>query len=63
MPLTPPAGAGTASDPLDRLLSPAGRRLTLAGVAVALIGPVLVTAVASIPSRQGTAVPARLPTR
>jgi two-component system sensor histidine kinase KdpD len=50
----------SAPDPLERLLSAPGRRRTAAGVLVAVAGPALATAVASIPSHRGTAVPALL---
>ena len=60
MSLTPAGKPGTTADSLERLLAPPGRRRTAAGVAVALIGPVLATVLASIPSHRGTAVPALL---
>jgi two-component system sensor histidine kinase KdpD len=60
MSLSPPARPGSSADPLERLLAPPGRGRTVAGVAVAVAGPVLATALASIPSHRGTAVPALL---
>src|SRR5207302_4150108 len=60
MSLTPAGKPGTTADSFERLLAPPGRRRTAAGVAVALIGPVLATVLASIPSHRGTAVPALL---
>lgn len=60
MSLSPPARPGSFGDSLERLLAAPGRRRTLAGVVVAVGGPALVTAIASIPSHRGTAVPALL---
>src|SRR5439155_14547220 len=47
-------------DSMERLLAAPGRRRTVLGVVVAIGGSALATAIASIPSHRGTAVPALL---
>jgi two-component system sensor histidine kinase KdpD len=49
-----------STEPLDRLLSRPERRQAVAGFAVAVAAPLVVTALATIPAHQGTAVPALL---
>src|SRR6266540_7205387 len=53
-------GLKTAREGLDRLIASPGRRRTALAFLVAVAGPPLVTAVASIPSPRGTAIPALL---
>jgi two-component system sensor histidine kinase KdpD len=60
MSLSPTARSGSAPEALERLLTPTGRIRAAAGIAVAIVGPGLVTLVASIPSHPGAAVPALL---
>ena len=60
MSLSPTTRPGSAPEGLERLLTPPGRARTAAGVAVAIVGPAMVTLVASIPSHPGAAVPALL---
>src|SRR5712691_292584 len=55
-----PASGRSTAEGLRRLILRPRRWRSAAGFAVALAGPVLVTAVASIPSPRGTAIPALL---
>jgi len=49
-----------STEPFERLLSRPERRQALAGFAVAVAGPLIVTVLATLPAREGTAVPALL---
>jgi len=60
MPLSPTPRPGSSSEALERLLTPSGRARAAAGIVVAVAAPAFVTAIASIPSHPGAAVPALL---
>lgn len=59
MPLIPHSTGGQ-QEPMERLLGPPSPVRTAAGVAVAVVGPVLVTAIASAAGHREAAVPALL---
>jgi len=60
MSLRPEAGGTAPPDALERMLIPAGRARTLAGIATAVLAPAIVTALASIPAHPTATVPALL---
>lgn len=60
MSLGPRSGHGGPPEGLERLLAAPGRGRTAVGIAVAAAAPAVITAIATVPSSRGTAVPALL---